>query len=92
MRHNVVKGTLLAVLLVGSGADAGQIRIRGVKDDSGIEPKQLMHAFVFRFGFVPRLGEDSFEDRRPVRKIGDDLFEIDGSPSWFDDVPQRSAM
>ncbi len=73
-------------LLVGSGADAGKIRIKGSKTkDVGVEPKELMHAFIFRFGYVPKLGDDHFDgERRPVRKIGDDEFEIDVPGSWFE--------
>lgn len=72
-------------LLLGSGADAGKIRIKGAKAKEGIEPKELMHAFIFRFGYVPKLGEDHFDgEHRPVRKISDDEFEIDVPASWFE--------
>jgi hypothetical protein len=71
------------VLLLGAGTDAGKLRVKGGKD-KGVEPKELKHAFVFRFGFIPRLGDEIFDgEHRPVRKIGDDEFEIEVPPSWF---------
>lgn len=71
-------------LLLGSGADRGKLRIKGVKA-GGIEPKELAHTFIFRFGYVPKLGDDHFDgEHRAVRKIGDDEFEIDIPPSWFE--------
>lgn len=74
------------VLALGTGKDAGKLRVVGcAKNEKGVEPRQLMHTFVFRFGFVPKLGEDHFDgEHRPVRKIGDDEFEIDVPASWFD--------
>jgi len=72
-------------LQLGSGNDAGKIRISGCKSGNakGIEPAELKHAFTFNFGYVPKLGDDIFEDRRPVRKITEDVYEIDVPPSWF---------
>ena len=68
-------------LLLGTGANAGKIRIKGSSKD-GIEPKELMHSFVF--GFVPRLGDDIFDsEHHPVKKISDDEFEIEVPASWF---------
>jgi hypothetical protein len=71
-------------LHLGTGADKGRLRIKGVKNQQGVEPKELMHAFIFRFGYVPKLGDDHFDgEHRPVRKISDDEFEIDVPESWF---------
>jgi hypothetical protein len=76
-------------LLIGDGEDQGKIRISGLakKSDAkgGIEPSQHAHFFRWNFGFVPRLGEeDTFEgEKRPVKKISDDIFEIDVPASWF---------
>jgi hypothetical protein len=74
-------------LALGSGADRGKLRVRGLtgKDAmGGVEPKELKHTFVFRFGFVPKLGDDIFDgEHRPVRKISDDEFEIEVPESWF---------
>ena len=79
------------MLQLGSGADKGKIRIKGGKSKEGVEPKQLMHAFVFRFGYVPKLGDDIFDGgHRPVRKISDDEFEIDAPAEWFNE-PARPA-
>lgn len=74
------------VLLLGSGDEAGKIRIKGAKSQAeGIEPKELMHAFVFRFGYVPKLGDDHFDgEHRPVRRINENEFEIDVPVSWFE--------
>jgi hypothetical protein len=74
------------VLSLGTGKDAGKLRVVGcAKNEKGIEPKQLAHTFIFRFGYVPKLGDDHFDgEHRPVRKISDDEFEIDVPVSWFD--------
>jgi hypothetical protein len=74
------------VLLLGSGADRGKLRVKGTaKKEQGVEPKELMHAFVFRFGYVPKLGDEHFDgEHRPVRKISDEEFEIDIPESWFE--------
>jgi hypothetical protein len=72
-------------LLLGSGNDKGKIRIKGVKSEKeGVTPKELKNAFVFRFGYVPKLGDDIFDGgHRLVRKIGDDEFEIEIAAEWF---------
>jgi hypothetical protein len=71
---------------IGSGEHYGKLRIVGVAADaSGVEPSQHAHFFRWNFGFVPRLGEDKFSgEKRPVRKIDDDTFEIDVPQSWFE--------
>ena len=72
-------------LLLGSGADAGKLRIKGSKTKEGIEPKELAHTFIWRFGYVPKLGDDHFDgEHRPVKKISDDEFEIEIPKSWFE--------
>lgn len=86
---SVICGTAKAKtfeLSLGTGDDAGKIRISGCKSEmTGIAPTELKHAFVFRFGFVPRLGNDIFDGGRcAVRKISDDEFEIDFPAEWFD--------
>lgn len=72
-------------LQLGSGPDLGKVRVTGCKSGSkgGVEPHELMNAFIFKFGYVPRLGDDIFEDRYPVRKITEDVFEIDMPASLF---------
>lgn len=72
----------LFVLQLGTGNDAGKLRIAGVKKD-GVKPSEFKHALTFNFGFVPKLGDDVFEDRRPVRKISDEVFEVEVNQSWF---------
>ena len=72
-------------LQLGNGKEAGKLRIVGASSEiAGVEPSQHAHFFRWNFGFVPLLGEDEFEgERRPVRKISDDEFEIDVPVSWF---------
>jgi hypothetical protein len=73
------------VLLLGTGSDLGKLRVIGAKAKEGVEPKELIHAFVFRFGYVPKLGDDIFDGgHHPVKKISDDEFEIDVPASWFE--------
>jgi hypothetical protein len=73
-------------LQLGNGKEAGKLRIVGASSEiAGVEPSQHAHFFRWNFGFVPLLGEDEFEgERRPVRKISDDEFEIDVPVSWFE--------
>ena len=66
------------VLLFGTGADAGKIRIRGVKDKKGVKPREFKAHLMFRFGFVPKLGEDIFDGERcKLTRISDEEYEID---------------
>jgi hypothetical protein len=74
-------------LLIGTGPDAGKLMIKGdnVSRDGGVSPTQLAHFFRWNFGFVPRLGDDMFEgEKRPVRKISEEEFEISVPVSWFE--------
>jgi hypothetical protein len=79
-------------LLIGTGADIGKLRIKGIPasvkgaapSPAGAKPSQMKHAFRFNFGFVPKLGEDHFDgERRPVKKINNEEFEIEVPSSWF---------
>jgi hypothetical protein len=76
-------------LQLGSGPDAGKLRIKGLAKNApakqGIAPSEMKNCFKFNFGFVTKLGDDHFDgERRPVRKISDDEFEIDIPASWFE--------
>lgn len=73
------------VLQVGAGTSAGKIRIvAATKPNTGVKPHELKHAFVFKFGYVPQLGDDIFDDERcAARKIDVDVFEIDVPPALF---------
>lgn len=72
------------VLQLGSGDDLGKIRITGSNSDTAIKPRELMHAFVFSFGYVPRLGDEMFDDERGVvTKVAPDTFEIKVRASLF---------
>lgn len=79
------------VLQLGSGNDAGKLRIKGLPKNSpakqgGVLPSEMKNCFKWNFGFVPKLGDDHFDgERKPVRKISDDEFEIDVPESWFAD-------
>ncbi|WP_316214331.1 hypothetical protein [Bradyrhizobium sp. SZCCHNR2032] len=66
-------------LKVGAGDSAGKVRVAAAaKMGTGIKPSELKHVFVFKFGYVPQLGEDIFDDERcAVRKIDADTFELD---------------
>ena len=72
-------------LQIGSGKDAGKLRIIGLPEEmSGVNPRRG-RCWRWNFGFVPKLGDDQFQgEKRPVRKIGDDEFEIDVPASWFE--------
>lgn len=80
----------LWILQIGTGADAGKIRIVGrnvaPKAKSAVEPSQHAHFFRWNFGFVPRLGEEErwAPEKRPVRKMSDEEYEIDVPKSWFE--------
>ncbi|UGY15156.1 hypothetical protein HAP48_0042630 [Bradyrhizobium septentrionale] len=79
------------VLQLGTGDDLGKIRITGSTSEAAIKPRELMHAFVFSFGYVPRLGDDMFDDERGVvRKIDDSTFEIKVAASLFPPAPGKS--
>ncbi len=76
-------------LLIGTGADAGKIVIRGMakgtEKPAHIKPTEHQYYFKFNFGFVPRLGEDVFDGGHvPIRKIKDDEFELTVPKSWFE--------
>jgi len=66
------------VLLLGSGEDAGKLRIKGTKDKRGVKPSNFKAHLMFRFGFVPKLGEDIFDGERcKLTRISDEEYEID---------------
>lgn len=72
-------------LEIGTGADHRKARIVGTNaaNKHTVEPKELKNCWVFRFGFVPSLGTDIWDDERVlVRKINDDTFEFDLPECW----------
>ena len=73
-------------LQLGSREDAGKLRIVGLAAEaSGVAPQRCQRFFRWNFGSVPKLGDDQFQgEKRPVRKISDDEFEIDVPTSWFE--------
>jgi hypothetical protein len=65
---------------VGTGQDQGKIRISALAKGAvgGIKGTVMKKTLVLRFGIVPRLGDEIFEgDRYPVKKIGEDDWEIE---------------
>ena len=77
------------VMQLGSGPDAGKLRIVGTdsmrtKPEGAITPRQLAHSFGFTFGYVPRLGDSTFEADAAVKKISDEVFELSVPESWFE--------
>jgi len=68
------------LLLVGTGADAGKARIKASKDKKAIKPSEFKSHLIFRFGFVPKLGDEIFDGERcAIRRLTDDEYEIDAS-------------
>lgn len=80
------------VLQLGTGENSGKLRIKGTsKPNTGVAPLERKYHFQFKFGYVPRLGDDIFDgEHRDVRKISDDEFEIDIPASWFTPAPEDS--
>lgn len=71
------------LFMVGSGADKGKARIKASKDAKAVAPKEMKHSFTWRFGHVPKLGDEIADQERVLcRKIGDNEFEID-LPAWW---------
>lgn len=69
-------------LSLGSGADAGKARIAPTTQ-GGVLAKHLKGGLVFRFGYVPMLGDDSADKEFiAVKAIGKDTFELT-LPAWF---------
>jgi hypothetical protein len=65
------------VLLMGSGGDAGKLRIKGTKEKRGVVPSEFKHHLILRFGHVPKLGDEIFDGERcAIRKITDEEYEI----------------
>lgn len=69
------------VLLVGTGADKGKLRVRAhdPKRDKGkgVKPTEFKKHFIWRFGYVPKLGDEIFDgERHPVTRISAEEFEI----------------
>ena len=68
------------VLLIGTGAEAGKLRLRGVKDGTknSVKPTEFKAHLLLRFGYVPKLGDDIFDGERcPLKRISDEEYEID---------------
>ncbi len=74
------KGKANAPFRIG-GCDAE----KGKAKPGGVAPSQHKHFFRFNFGFVPKLGDEELwgGEKRPVRKVSDEEFEIDVPRSWF---------
>jgi hypothetical protein len=75
-------------ILVGTGADAGTLRLVGLKGSiaekgPGVKPAEHEHFLKWNFGYVPAWSGDKIEaDKHPVKKIDDDTFDITVPKSW----------
>lgn len=74
------KATQLFNMLIGHGADAGKARILPATD--GVKPTLLKGGAIFRFGFVPMLGQDAAEKDFVAVKTHGAGFELE-LPAWF---------
>jgi hypothetical protein len=71
------------IFQLGTGADKGKARISGSTKPKAVAPKERMHCFSWKFGFVPKLSDEiAAQERVLARKISDDVFEID-LPEWW---------
>lgn len=66
-------------LVVGSGAEKGKVRVLGCGPETrgAITAKEMAHCWSFRFGHVPKLADETFDERKVCRRISDEVFEID---------------
>lgn len=67
-------------LHVGTGKDAGKARI--IPGGAGVAPSTLKYCVVFRFGFVPMLGDEIADKEFINGRAIDGGYEID-LPAWF---------
>lgn len=68
------------LFLLGTGADAGKIRIKGAKKDDkkAVKPSEFKSHLMLRFGHVPKLGNAIFDGMHcPVKRISDEEYEIE---------------
>lgn len=66
-------------LLFGTGADAGKLRLKGVKDGKhSVKPTEFKAHLLLRFGHVPKLGDEIFDGERcPLKRLSDEEYEIE---------------
>lgn len=75
-------------ILVGTGTDAGLLRIKGIPSVAetakvGVKPMEHEHFLKFNFGFVPAWGTEKIAaDRHPVTRVDDDTFDVTVPKSW----------
>lgn len=71
------------VFMLGTGPDGkGKARIKGSAAPKAVKPKEMKHSFTWKFGYVPKFGDEiAAQERVLCRKIGDNEFEID-MPAW----------
>lgn len=69
-------------ILIGNGEDVGKARIQPATG-TGAAARALKGGLVFRFGYVPMLGDDSAEKEFvSVKALTNNAFEI-VLPAWF---------
>lgn len=76
-------------LLIGTGEDAGKVRVRGIEAGKEqrhhIPPTEHQHFLKFNFGYVPKLGMTAFDGGHvPVKRLDDNNFELTVPSSWFE--------
>lgn len=64
-------------VLFGTGADAGKLRVKGVKT-GGVKPSEFKTHLILRCGYAPRLGDDIFDKETcAIRRLSEEEYEID---------------
>lgn len=82
------------VLQVGTGDHKGKLRIVGVPGETkkAIKPIEMRHCIRLRFGFVPRFGEEIFDDVHCfIERVSNDVYELD-LPISLDTAPPAPAL
>lgn len=65
-------------LLLGTGQDANKLRIRATADQKkGTKLSEFKTYFILRFGYVPKLGDEIFDNIRcDIKRINDDEYDV----------------
>lgn len=76
-------------LLIGTGADAGKVIVRGIPEGfekkHHIPPSEHSTFLKFNFGYVKQLGTQTFDGGHvPVKRLDDNNFELTVPASWFE--------
>lgn len=80
-------------LELGTGTDYRKARIVGTNaaNKHTVEPSQLKHTWIFKFGFLPSLGMDAWDGEHAlITRIDDNTFEFDLPECWDTTPPQKA--